>query len=90
MWLDRDEFQRATRESDVYQKVGEENTKNVYIQGPIKDPGGYIPCVRCGELMNRKNFSRISGVVIDECSSHGVWLDAGEIEKISPSSTVKG
>ncbi|MBM4136579.1 MAG: hypothetical protein FJ241_07080, partial [Nitrospira sp.] len=82
MWLDRDEFQRATRESDVYQKVGEENTKNVYIQGPIKDPGGYIPCVRCGELMNRKNFSRISGVVIDECSSHGVWLDAGEIEKI--------
>lgn len=82
MWLDRDEFQRATRESDVYQKVGEENTKNVYIQGPIKDPGGYIPCVRCGKLMNRKNFSHISGVVIDECSSHGVWLDAGELEKI--------
>jgi Zn-finger nucleic acid-binding protein len=32
--------------------------------------------------MNRKNFARISGVIIDECGSHGVWLDAGEMEKI--------
>jgi len=32
--------------------------------------------------MNRKNFGRISGVLIDECSKHGVWLDAGELAKI--------
>jgi Zn-finger nucleic acid-binding protein len=32
--------------------------------------------------MNRKNFRRISGVIIDECGRHGVWLDAGELEKI--------
>ncbi len=32
--------------------------------------------------MNRKNFARISGVIIDECRSHGGWLDAGELEKI--------
>ena len=33
-------------------------------------------------MMNRKNFARISGIIIDECSRHGVWLDAGELEKI--------
>lgn len=32
--------------------------------------------------MNRKNFGRISGVMIDKCGRHGVWLDAGELEKI--------
>ncbi|MFB3145413.1 MAG: hypothetical protein ACE10F_12735 [Candidatus Methylomirabilales bacterium] len=32
--------------------------------------------------MNRKNFARISGVIIDECRSHGVWLDVDELEKI--------
>ncbi len=32
--------------------------------------------------MNRKNFAHISGIIIDECGSHGVWLDAGELEKI--------
>ena len=32
--------------------------------------------------MNRKNFRRISGVIIDSCADHGVWLDIGELEKI--------
>jgi len=32
--------------------------------------------------MNRKNFGRISGVIVDECGDHGIWLDAGELQKI--------
>jgi len=32
--------------------------------------------------MPRKNFRRISGVLIDVCRDHGVWLDAGELEQI--------
>lgn len=79
MWLDRDAFHQATKELDVYKK---EDTQRKYFRGPVKDPLKYIPCVRCGKLMNRKNFARISGVIIDECRSHGVWLDSGEIEKI--------
>jgi len=79
MWLDRDAFDQVTKESDVYKK---EDTQTKYFRGPVKDPVKYIPCVRCGKLMNRKNFARISGVIIDECHSHGVWLDAGELEKI--------
>ena len=79
LWLDRGAFHQATKESDVYKK---ESTQDRYFRGPLKDPIRYIPCVRCGKLMNRKNFARISGVIIDECRSHGVWLDPGEIEKI--------
>lgn len=79
LWLDRGEFHLITRESDVYRK---EDIKDEYLRGPLKDSVAYIPCVRCGNLMNRKNFAQISGVIIDECSRHGVWLDAGELEKI--------
>lgn len=32
--------------------------------------------------MNRLNYSKCSGVIIDRCIEHGVWLDGGELEKI--------
>ena len=79
MWLDRGTFHQVTKESEVYRK---EDTQKKYFRGSLKDSIKYIPCVRCGKLMNRKNFARISGVIIDECHFHGVWLDPGELEKI--------
>ncbi len=80
IWLDRTEFQRAVRESDVYKK---EDFREGYHREPARDPLEYIPCVRCGKMMNRKNFRHISGVIIDECGRHGVWLDRGELQKIT-------
>jgi len=32
--------------------------------------------------MYKKNFKKISGVVIDVCNNHGIWLDNGELEQI--------
>ena len=32
--------------------------------------------------MNRSNFARASGVIIDICKQHGIWFDAGELPKI--------
>lgn len=42
----------------------------------------YVPCPDCGDLMNRSNFARISGVIIDMCRGHGVWFDADELPRI--------
>ncbi|MEJ2032881.1 MAG: zf-TFIIB domain-containing protein [Deltaproteobacteria bacterium] len=42
----------------------------------------YFKCARCEAVMVRRNFRRISGVLIDVCRDHGVWLDAGELEQI--------
>jgi Zn-finger nucleic acid-binding protein len=36
----------------------------------------------CGELMVRRNFGETSGVVVDVCSPHGVWLDRGELGQL--------
>ena len=79
LWLDRGEFHRTTRESDVYK---DESLNDEYVRKPAQDTVTNVQCVRCGKIMNRKNFAKISGVIIDECGNHGVWLDAGELDKI--------
>jgi Zn-finger nucleic acid-binding protein len=75
MWLDRGDFARARRTQPP-----DEAPYHKHAVRP--ETGPYLPCVRCGELMNRKNFARVSGVLIDECGRHGVWLDAGELDSI--------
>ena len=42
----------------------------------------YVPCPICSNLMNRSNFARASGVIIDTCRNHGVWFDADELPRI--------
>jgi Zn-finger nucleic acid-binding protein/predicted RNA-binding Zn-ribbon protein involved in translation (DUF1610 family) len=43
----------------------------------------YRPCVVCGKMMNRVNFGRVSGTVIDVCRGHGAFLDSGELHAIA-------
>ncbi len=42
----------------------------------------YAPCPQCGQLMNRINFARCSGVVVDVCKGHGTWFDPDELREI--------
>jgi len=39
----------------------------------------YIRCPACGATMNRRNFARTSGVVVDICTRHGTWFDRDEL-----------
>ncbi|HOX43056.1 MAG TPA: zinc ribbon domain-containing protein [Myxococcota bacterium] len=43
---------------------------------------GYIRCPACQKLMNKQNFGRLSGVIIDLCKGHGTWFDADELRRI--------
>jgi Zn-finger nucleic acid-binding protein len=55
------------------------------VKSPPQETVCYIPCLLCGELMQRRQYTwreRHSGVVIDSCRGHGVWLDYEEIERI--------
>jgi len=33
--------------------------------------------------VNRQNFGERSGVVVDRCKAHGVWLDSGEFRRLA-------
>jgi Zn-finger nucleic acid-binding protein len=45
-------------------------------------PVAYIKCPVCRKLMNRVNYGAQSGVIIDRCRYHGVWLDGGELRQL--------
>ena len=49
---------------------------------PNQHPIAYIKCPVCGELMHRVNFGAKSGVIVDRCRQHGVWLDGGELRQL--------
>ncbi|HEV3077051.1 MAG TPA: zinc ribbon domain-containing protein [Thermoanaerobaculia bacterium] len=42
----------------------------------------YRPCPVCGALMNRQNYGRKSGVILDLCGVHGIWFDLDELPRV--------
>ncbi len=42
----------------------------------------YVPCPLCHATMNRVNFGRLSGAIVDVCKMHGTWFDAGELTAV--------
>lgn len=42
----------------------------------------YVPCPECSQLMNRVNFAKCSGVIVDICKGHGTWFDRDELSQI--------
>lgn len=43
----------------------------------------YRKCPECDAYMQRRNFRKSSGVIIDVCRHHGTWLDPDELERIA-------
>jgi Zn-finger nucleic acid-binding protein len=33
-------------------------------------------------MMNRVNYGRVSGVLIDSCKAHGYWFDEGKLTRV--------
>jgi Zn-finger nucleic acid-binding protein len=38
-------------------------------------PHAYLPCPVCQEVMTRRNYQDVSGVILQRCDGHGAWLD---------------
>ena len=79
VWADADVFERVCADREAQAAV--------LHRYPGKPPNRiarvrYRPCVRCGKMMNRVNFGRFSGTVVDVCREHGTYLDAGELHQI--------
>ncbi len=51
------------------------------------DLQGYARCPLCANLMNRVQFARRSGVLVDVCRDHGTWFDASELERVAAFAT---
>jgi Zn-finger nucleic acid-binding protein len=83
VWVDAETFGRITAEREqqaaVLASVGGSGQP---VRGTPADAVRYGPCPQCGKLMNRVNFARYSGVVVDVCKGHGTWFDADELRRV--------
>ena len=82
-WLDADTFTQLCidreRRGAMAAMVG---TTRPPADKPRLSGVRYLPCPVCGKTMNRQNFGRRSGVIIDVCKGHGVWFEAGELRAV--------
>lgn len=78
-WVDAEAFERicADREAQAAVLHGD-RVRGASIENRVS----YRPCVRCGTLMHRVNFARLSGTIVDVCKGHGTFLDRGELQAI--------
>jgi Zn-finger nucleic acid-binding protein len=81
MWTAADSFENLCADNERQAAV----LTFISQRTPVSDSTAkisYVPCPQCNQLMNRSNFARSSGVIIDLCKGHGVWFDADELPKI--------
>ncbi|MDG2051082.1 MAG: zf-TFIIB domain-containing protein [Myxococcota bacterium] len=62
------------------QKRGWTQSPRCSSSNPSLEKVVYRKCPVCDRPMQRMNFKKRSGVIIDHCYAHGTWLDADELE----------
>lgn len=82
LWVDVPAFEKicADREQQAAVLGAASPAPTKPVQGI--DKVRYVPCPECEQLMNRINFARCSGVVVDVCKGHGTWFDREELSRI--------
>lgn len=74
----------------VFQQLSEDRELQVATVGYLPpagpsthaEPIHYRPCPACARFMNRTNYGKISGVIVDVCKEDGVWFDANELRRV--------
>jgi Zn-finger nucleic acid-binding protein len=80
VWVDAQAFERLCANREAQAAVLHHFPARP--PAPVNTEVRYRPCVRCQKMMNRVNFGRLSGAVVDVCKGHGTFLDAGELNQI--------
>lgn len=82
LWLER----------AVFEQLGASRERQGAVLGALPAPSApmpvklesvqYRPCPGCLQRMNRVNYARRSGVIVDVCKEHGVWFDRDELRRV--------
>lgn len=82
IWLTGDALHAAVHSTEEDRPVEEEN--EMIAGGPRKHmPVEHvIKCPQCDEEMAKAPYGGDSGIVMDVCRNHGIWLDHKELQHI--------
>lgn len=82
LWLDRATFDQTIAASEANSRASgspvawRPGTVQILTDTPRR------ACPVCAREMKRHHFGKRSSVIVDYCTEHGVWLDAGELSTI--------
>lgn len=80
VWLDHSVFDKillhTNQQKNAQAVLGKLPPK---IANLTRHKVSYLPCPECDQLMHRRNFAKKSGVIVDECTAHGIWFDKSEL-----------
>jgi Zn-finger nucleic acid-binding protein len=82
LWLDVHSFEKICADREQQAAVLGVASHITTSGPPAKSKVNYVPCPECSQLMNRINFARCSGVIVDICKQHGTWFDRDELSRI--------
>ena len=86
LWLEHDVFREIVARERDREMLFEALSQLGRARAAQADTGGderfYVPCPRCEQIMDRRQFARISKVIVDVCKPHGIWLDHDELPRI--------
>jgi Zn-finger nucleic acid-binding protein len=79
LWIDVANFEHICSDTEASQAA-----TGLQLPPPVPlDPHvRYLPCPQCTNLMSRMNYAGRSGVVINVCRPHGIWLDRNAMRQI--------
>jgi Zn-finger nucleic acid-binding protein len=85
LWVPGEHFERLVARATERRRAAGPIAPLPRVRGgsPSKRAVSYRRCPSCQAFMQRRNFRRSSGVIMDVCHKHGTWLDADEIEEIA-------
>jgi Zn-finger nucleic acid-binding protein len=81
LWVDIRSFEKICADREQQSAVLG-NVSHVPANSSGTAKVNYVPCPECSQLMNRLNFARCSGVIVDVCKQHGTWFDRDELSRI--------
>jgi Zn-finger nucleic acid-binding protein len=82
LWLDEETFRRIIEDNDEPPILARDRTTTPIRVSVDATNVRYVPCPNCAQLMHRRNFGGVSGIIIDWCKGCGYWFDLEELQKI--------
>jgi Zn-finger nucleic acid-binding protein len=85
LWVDNQTFLAICVDRERQAEVGPDRPAAPRIStaaGGVDVRVKYLRCPVCRAMLDRINFARVSGVVVDVCAEHGTWFDRNELHRI--------
>jgi Zn-finger nucleic acid-binding protein len=85
LWVDQEAFERLTEKADQQQSAQAALGRLPPPRRPLDASASkvvYLRCPDCETVMNRRNYAKRSGVIVDVCQAHGIWFDSGELPRV--------